>query len=120
MKTHYTATEYQTMIATQGAGSHRQSKYGNKRTEYKGVMYDSKREADRAWELDQMQKAGIIKGYERQVPFELAAGIIYKADFVVEYMDGHKEIEDVKGYRTAIYRLKKKLMKEKGFEIKEI
>jgi hypothetical protein len=120
MKTHYTAAEYQTLIAR---GRPTQSKYGNKRTEYKGVIYDSKREAYRAWELDQMQKTGIIKGYKRQVAYELAAGIIYKADFVVEYPDGHKEIEDVKSEATRkdkVYRIKKRLMKEKGFEVKEV
>jgi hypothetical protein len=54
------------------------------------------------------------------VPYTLPGGIVYKADFVVEYPDGREEVEDAKGYRTAVYRLKKRLMKSLGIEVKEV
>jgi hypothetical protein len=130
MKTHYTAAEYQEYLETKKlpaallpVGKRTQTKYRNTRTEYNSVMYDSRKEADRAWELDQMLKAGIITGYRRQVPYTLPGGIVYKADFVVIYPDGHEEIEDVKGgeaTKTAVYRMKKKLMASIGNFIREV
>lgn len=37
---------------------------------------------------------------------------VYVADFVyLDLFDGKEIVEDAKGYRTAIYKLKKKLMK---------
>lgn len=127
MKDRMTAAEYQAYLKTGKLPEYIpppiQTKYNNIRTEYNGVVFDSRKEANRAWELDQMKKAGIIKGYLWQVPFKLPGGIVYKADFVVEYPDGHEEIEDVKGgeaTKTAAYRMKKKLMESIGFEVKEV
>ena len=34
----------------------------------------------------------------------------YTADFVVEYADGRVEVIDVKGMRTDVYKLKRKLL----------
>lgn len=52
--------------------------------------------------------------YTSQVPYLIVVkgtkiGTYY-ADFVVEYADGHQEVIDVKGVRTAVYKLKKKLV----------
>jgi hypothetical protein len=119
MKTHMTAAEYQAMIAK----GEKQSKYRNRRTPYNGVMYDSQKEATRAWELDQMLKAGEITGYERQKVYILPGEIKYKADFLVKYPDGHEEIEDVKSPATRkdkVYVIKKKLMESMGMKIKEV
>ena len=41
------------------------------KTEYKGVVYDSKWEAQRAYELDMLERAGKIKDLERQKRFIL-------------------------------------------------
>jgi hypothetical protein len=49
---------------------------------YKGVVYDSKKEASKATELDLCVQAGEIAFYLRQVPFDLGAGVKYVADFV--------------------------------------
>jgi hypothetical protein len=62
----------------------------------------------------------LIAAVMRQVPFTLAGGIVYKADFVALNSDGTYRIEDVKGVRTKEYRLKKRLMAEKGLEIVEV
>ncbi|MNC74776.1 hypothetical protein D3C75_1261930 [compost metagenome] len=50
------------------------------------------------------------------------SSIKYKADFLVTYADGHQEIEDVKGYKTAVYQLKKRMfmIKFPDLQIKEI
>lgn len=95
-----------------------QSKYSNKKTSYKGIIYDSKKEAKRAYELDIMQRAGLIQNLERQKSFELQPSfklngktiraITYIADFVYT-KNGQTIVEDVKGFKTEIYRLKYKM-----------
>ena len=97
-----------------------QSKFHNRKTFYKGVIYDSKKEAKRAYELDLLRRAGFISNYERQRRFILQDGfkirgksiraITYVADFY--YYDNNKKtwvVEDTKGFRTDVYKLKKKL-----------
>jgi hypothetical protein len=117
----WTPAEYHEYLRTgRLPGDPKPSKYRNKRTEYKGKVYDSGREANRAAELDLLVKAGEIAGYAEQVPFLLAAGIIYRADFVVLEWDGTYRVEDVKGVRTKEYRLKKRMMRDKGLEIEEV
>lgn len=105
------------------------SKYGNKWTEYGGRMYQSKKEANRAYELDMLKKAGEITDYKPQVKIPLKIGIhhicYYIADFLVQHKDGHIEYEDVKGYKKGsayqMFKLKKKLVFAiHGITIKEI
>lgn len=64
-------------------------------------------------------RSGVIKGLELQKTYKLCKGrwnngrpfsISYKADFVYT-LDGDIIVEDVKGFRTEAYQLKKKLMK---------
>lgn len=95
------------------------NKYHNKKTEHNGRTFDSKREALRAWELEQLQKIGEISDLEYQVVFPLLdpvkgkhRGVKYIADFV--YIENGKTIvEDSKGYRTALYKLKKKMFQSR-------
>ena len=104
-------------------------KYYNTPVDYDGHHFDSKAERDRYIELMLMQEMGVIKGLELQKPFRLCKGrwnngkpfsISYKADFVYT-LDGDIIVEDVKGFRTEAYQLKKKLMKAVyGIEITEI
>ncbi len=97
------------------------NKYGAKRV----GAYDSKKEARRAQELALLQQAGLIAGLEHHPVFSIdVAGIHicrYEADF--RYQDkesGRVIIEDVKGMRTEIYKLKKKLvLAVHGLEILE-
>jgi len=108
------------------------SKYKAKKTEYNGITYDSKKEALRAKQLEYFQEIGLISGLQRQVKFkwiethtlekgcslELELKRSYIADFV--YFDHDKKIEvvlDVKGFRTAEYKKKKKIV-EHLFKIK--
>lgn len=107
----------------------RRSKYGNRRTEYDGVLYDSKAEAEFARTLDICRKASKesdrVVSWERQVAYvvEIKGKKIftYKADFKVRYADGSEKVYDVKGVRTAVYRIKKKAVEAQfGIEIVEV
>lgn len=90
------------------------SKYHNKKTEFQGIVYDSKREAIYARELFLKFKAGEIIKIENQVSFPvIVAGkkiCTYIADFRVHYPQGNIEVIDVKGMKTPVYRIKKKLV----------
>lgn len=97
------------------------SKYGNVPTLYRGRIYDSKKEAERAAYLDILVKSGDLAAVIPQVSFTLAGGIVYRCDFVVLHNDGTYRVEDVKGHRTKEYRIKKRLFKERyGREIIEV
>lgn len=89
------------------------SKYGAKRTTVDGITFASKREAKRYCELKLLEKAGEIKHLTTQTPYALDVREIrlgkYFADF--QYFDvQHKAwiVEDAKGFRTPLYRWKKK------------
>ena len=99
------------------------SKYGNKKTEIDGYLFDSKKEAKRYAELKLLDRGGEIRKLVLQPKFLLQKGfedfmgnkhkpIFYIADFC--YEDKQKKwvmvVEDVKGMKTDVYRLKKKLL----------
>ena len=97
------------------------NKYGNTKTTVDGILFDSKKEADYYCELKMLKMAGKVRDFERQVGFVLQNGyranngkwirpIKYYADFVVNYTDGHTEVVDVKGVRTEVYKIKKKML----------
>jgi hypothetical protein len=102
------------------------NKFGARRTKVDGIWFDSAAEARRYQELRLMEKAGVISELELQVPYPLAVAghhiCLYKADF--HYFDREKQawvVEDVKGVRTAEYKIKRKLMKAVlGIDIVEI
>ena len=87
-------------------------KFNAKRTEIENIKFSSKKEAMRFLGLQQLQKAGEIVFFLRQVPFHLAGGIKYVCDFVVFWADGHVSVEDVKGMKTDMYKVKKKLVED--------
>jgi hypothetical protein len=94
------------------------SKYGNVRTQYQGRWYDSKAEANFAMILDadrkQRSPAKKVVDVQPQVPYQVTVNgkkiCKYIADFVVTYGDGRVVVYDVKGVRTGVYKLKKKLV----------
>jgi hypothetical protein len=100
--------EYQQLLESRK----RSSKYRSKKTEYNGVTYDSKKEAERAAQLDMCINAGFIKEWERQVRMPLHAPNgdrigYYVLDFKVTDKDGNVWYEDVKGYHgIALWRWK--------------
>lgn len=109
------------------------NKYGNRKTVIDGLVFDSKHEAHRWIELKYMERARLIKNLSRQVSFTLihaqndkkTGKVIereckYIADFVYE-QDGKTVVEDAKGVRTDVFKIKKKLMLERyGIAIKEV
>lgn len=93
------------------------TKYHSKRCRYNGIWYDSQDEARHAALLDLLRRSTeasqrVVK-VQRQISFNLSAGIVYRADFVVDFADGHTEYHEVKGFETPQYKLKMKLFKEK-------
>lgn len=103
----------------------KKTKYGNKKTSYKGFLFDSKKEAERAMELDSLKKKGVIISWFPQPEFKIIHNDVkicsYFADFSVQYHNGYVEYEDVKGVKTDVYKLKKKLVLAfHGITIKEI
>jgi hypothetical protein len=94
----------------------RPHKYGAKRTEYGGQMYDSKAEAWYARDLDILKRAGAIKDWGRGAAVELIPGkrgerIDYRPDFWVIDAEGGAYYVDVKGVETAVFKLKMRLLK---------
>lgn len=112
-------------------------KYGNKKCQYNGIVFDSKHERDRYCDLMLLQQAGKIYDLQLQVPFELIPtqyeksdeiytkgpkkgqpkpgkvlekACTYIADFTYYDSDGDYVVEDAKGLKTKEYRIKKKLM----------
>lgn len=73
-----------------------------------GIVFDSKAEMHWYRQLVDAKKHGVIKYFLRQVPFHLPGNVKYLCDFMVIYADGRLEYQDVKGMRTAMYRLKRK------------
>jgi hypothetical protein len=103
----------------------RRSKYGAQAVVIDGIRFASKREAKRYAELKLLAKAGEIRNLQLQVkiPFQVGGNniFIYIADFTYNNRTGQLVVEDVKGARTPVYRLKKKLIEAYyGIEITEI
>jgi hypothetical protein len=90
-----------------------------------GDLFDSQKEFARWYALRHMERAGKIQDLKRQVKFELIPkqdgerACSYIADFQY-YQDGNLVVEDCKGYRTADYKIKRKLMLwVHGIKVKE-
>lgn len=120
------------------------NKYGNHKIEYDGAVFDSTKEVLRYKELLLLLSEGIISGLQRQVKYVLIpaqrepgsigprggfkpgklleAECSYYADFVYKVNEtGETVVEDVKGYKTKDYLIKRKLMLFVfGIQIKEI
>ena len=95
-------------------------KYHNKKVTYDGHTFDSIKEMNYYLKLKLLEKAGRIKDLELQKEFELQPSyrlnnktsrkITYRADFSYYMVNDDKRIvEDVKGFRNEIYKLKLKL-----------
>ena len=111
------------------------SKYHSSITIRDGILFDSGKEADRYSELSMLEHIGAISGLKRQVKYLLIPSqkdpdtgrvieraCFYIADFVYKNnRTGETVVEDAKGMRTQVYKIKKKLMLYKyGIHIKEV
>ena len=122
-------------------------KYHSKKTAIDGITFDSRKEAERYSELKLLERCGAISNLELQKVYELIPAqyelyerygkngnrlkdgkkcieksCVYKADFVyIDNETGQQVVEDVKGFRTKEYKIKKKLMLYiHGIKIKEV
>lgn len=124
----------------------KRSKYGNKKVEFQGILFDSKREMQRWLILKDAEAKGVISELQRQVTFELIPAVIeeyvvhlktkdkiqtrvaqrpitYTAD-ACYIKDGEFIVEDCKispKVKPDKYILKSKMMFAlKGIRIKEV
>ena len=103
----------------------RQNKFNAKKTLVDGILFHSAAEASRYKALKILEKFGHIKRLKLQVPlvFTIKEQSIftYYADFTYVTEADEFIIEDVKGMRTPVYKLKKKLIEAKfGIKINEV
>lgn len=108
-------------------GVAKRQKYNNRKTVVDNITFDSMREAERYSELKLLARAGEITQLRRQVPYTLIPkqdgerACVYIADFVYRDRTGREVVEDVKGVKTDVYKLKRKLMKwVHGITVKEV
>lgn len=111
------------------------SKYHAKKESRGALTFDSAKEARRYDELMLLLRAGEIRDLKLQQEYTLmeafttldgnkVKAIRYRADFV--YQEKTKDgwqliVEDVKGYKTREYEMKKKLMADRyGITIREV
>ena len=115
-----TAEQYQ----AETASPKKTNKYSAQRTSLDGVTFDSKAEAMRFAELDLEQKAGEISDLTLQPRYPLVVNGTHVCTYVGDFTyrrAGKVIVEDVKGVRSPVYRLKAKLVKAVyGFEIVEV
>ena len=110
-------------------------KYRNEKTVIDGIMFQSKKESNRYFELKMLQRAGEISKLELQPKFEIVPDVYwfneektlrkryYIADFSY-FENGNKTVEDVKSAITRknpVYTLKRQLflLKYPGIIFKE-
>lgn len=99
----------------------KKSKYRANKVEIDGIKFDSQKEGNYYNELKLRLQAKEIKGFCRQAEFILAPNLRYKADFIVFNNDGTCEIIDVKGFKTQVYKDKKKVFEDKfNLKINEV
>lgn len=88
------------------------SKYRAVRCEVDGEKFDSQKEERRWMVLRMLVRAGTIRDLERQRKYPLAVRDncigYYVADFTYRNLAKQVVIEDCKGFRTPLYRWKKK------------
>lgn len=98
--------------------SEKKSKYSSAKTDIDGIRFDSKKEAEFYAELKLRERAGEISHLRLQPRYLLQEAfkydgkqfreIEYVADF--EYVEnGITVVVDVKGFKTAVYMIKRKL-----------
>lgn len=106
------------------------SKYNAQKVTVDGIKFDSRKEAARYKELKALELVGKIDRLELQPRFVLMDGFRYegkavrKIEYVADFLYRDLStlelvVEDVKGVKTDVYKLKKKLfLKRYGNEYK--
>ncbi|WP_191992111.1 DUF1064 domain-containing protein [Peribacillus tepidiphilus] len=99
------------------------SKYGSKKVEVDGIVFDSKAEANYYKQLKWLQEHKQILFFRMQPRYLLQEAfkkngknfrkIEYVADFEIHHNDGSIEVIDVKGIETEAFKIKRKLFEKK-------
>lgn len=102
----------------------RHSKYNAQKVTIDGITFASQAEGKRYAELRILEKANVISGLKLQPEFKVVVNGVYictyRADFSYNE-SGKSVVEDVKGMKTPVYRLKKKLVEAlHGIKITEV
>lgn len=122
----------------------KKQKYHAQKVTFDGMEFDSKREMIRWQELRALERNGEIFGLRRQVRFELipaqyapdvvtktgkkkrGACLERKCDYIADFVysdlrTGEYVVEDAKGMKTEVYKIKRKLMLYmNGIRVKEV
>ena len=98
--------EYQRLM---GKREPKKNKYNAVTVERGGMKMKSKKQAKRFDELVLLRETGEVLYFLYEVPFRMP-GTTYWADFVPVWADGRVTVEDVKGFKTDTYKLKKRMM----------
>ncbi len=114
------------------------SKYHNRKVEYRDpktgetITFDSEKERDYYLLLKDRERRGEIKDLKRQVEIEIQRSFVDKADnkhraikYIADFTyydlkDYSIHYIDVKGYKTEVYKLKKKLLAYRNIIIEEV
>lgn len=107
------AADWRKQVKVRSTG--KRSKMGNKPVFTEEGKFDSQLEFGRWQDLKMFRDAGLITDLRRQVPYKIEVDgkliCTYVADAVYfDTQQGKEVIEDAKGHRTKIYRLKKKML----------
>lgn len=114
-----TEEQYAEMIRRRAPAPTKPQKYRNEpAASADGKRFDSKLERDYHDQLVLRWKAGDVRWFIRQVPFELEGGVVYRADFLVVTSAGDVEVVDTTGLMTQVKANKLKQMKARyGIEV---
>lgn len=101
------------------------NKYGAKPTVVDNIRFASQKEAKRYSELKLLERAGEVENLTLQARFPLRVNgklvTTYVGDFLYGTRAGETVVEDSKGFRTPVYKLKAKLFEAlHGFPIREV
>ena len=123
----YLPKEYKNLYP---AEKKKRNKYGAKKVEIDGHVFDSKKEGNRYLELKLQQHAGFIMNLELHPKFILQEGFRHKGksissikftpDFRYKRKDGELVVEDVKGgkaTKTEAYSIRRRLLLKQNPEI---
>ncbi len=111
-----TTAEYRTKCAA----PKKRNKYNAQRTEFRGRMYDSIKEANYARDLLIREQAGGILAWIPQVSIPVADNMVERhiVDFLVIHNNGRYEWVDVKGMDTPMSKRKRAAVKANyGIEV---
>lgn len=100
----------------------KRSKYGAIKTTIDGIRFDSKAEATRWCDLQNLQRGGKITHLARQIPFQIKSNGNLICNYIADFTyveNGSYVVEDVKGIITRDFALKAKLFEAQyGYKIR--